>query len=490
MKVLMLLVALACAACAQQQKEERASMASVNMIPWEQALAAEKAAFDQNRQLMMMGVAPEGGFRNDYAYMGDTFDPAKWLQQKGFWQQGFRPGMALPQINASNFEDFVEMATPLAVMGGAALGGSALAGSLGATAAPNALAAGAGLGGASSAGAGGALAGGGAAAGAGLAEEMAALGIANGGIGAGAAGAGAGGGGYLASLDAADAVLGQDMLNMAASQGVDLSPLWSTNVFGAGAASNMGTVGAGGAPAAPSATAAPVASPAAVGGAASATGLPGASSLLGNPQVLGMAGGALLGGMGGGGGPAGTTTSEQGIPDWLMPYVKPALDKYSTDIQNYNVDPYGVMPAAMQEFKNTVGGMYLDPSTNKWLDEYYKLGAERIKGTISPSFGHMQAFGSHSGYNEALSRGLGDFSVGLFGGNYQKERDRQQQMTAAAPSFLQSSSQAAFAPYQGYLNTVGGLGKKTQQPYFEGSDMQNALGGALAGWGLGNLFKT
>jgi hypothetical protein len=142
-------------------------MASTNYIPWEQALAAEKAAFDQNRQLRLMGVAPEGGFRDDFAYMGDTFDPEKWLQQRGFWQQGFRPGMALPQMNASNFEDFVEMATPLAVMAGTAVGGNALFGP------------------------GGMFAGSGAAAG-GLAEEMAALGIADGGA-AGLAGGAAGG---------------------------------------------------------------------------------------------------------------------------------------------------------------------------------------------------------------------------------------------------------------------------------------------------------
>jgi hypothetical protein len=199
-------------------------MASTNYIPWEQALAAEKAAFDQNRQLRLMGVAPEGGFRDDFAYMGDTFDPEKWLQQKGFWQQGFRPGMALPQMNASNFEDFVEMATPLAVMAGTALGGNALFGP------------------------GGMFAGSGAAAG-GLAEEMAALGIADGGAaglaGGAAGGAGAAGSEYLASLDAADAVLGQDMLNLASTQGVDLSPLWNSNVFGAagGAAAASGLGG-------------------------------------------------------------------------------------------------------------------------------------------------------------------------------------------------------------------------------------------------------
>jgi hypothetical protein len=204
--------------------------------------------------------------------------------------------------------------------------------------------------------------------------------------------------------------------------------------------------------------------------------------------LLGMAAGGLAGAAGGGGS-AGTITVEEGIPDWLMPYVKPQLDAYSTQLQNYQTDPYGIMPAAANEFKNTISGMYLDPSTNKWLEEYYKLGAERVKGTVSPSFGHMQAFGSHSGYNEALSRGLADMAVGLYGGAYNKERDRQAQMTSAAPSFLTQQSTAAFAPYNQYLSTVGSLGKKKDQPYWEPSTMQNIMGGAMMGYGLGNIFK-
>jgi hypothetical protein len=204
------------------------------------------------------------------------------------------------------------------------------------------------------------------------------------------------------------------------------------------------------------------------------------------PLLGALAGGAA--GAVGSGGKAGTITVEEGIPDWLMPYLKPTLDRYSTDIQNYNVDPYGVMPAAMEQFKNTISGQYLDPSTNKWLEDYYRLGAERVKGTLSPSFGHMQAFGSHSGYNEALSRGLSDMAVGLYGGAYEKERDRQNSMIAAAPNFLTQSSLSAFAPYQQYLSTVGGLGKKKDQPYYEPSNFQNILGGAMAGYGLGKVF--
>jgi hypothetical protein len=62
-------------------------------------------------------------------------------------------------------------------------------------------------------------------------------------------------------------------------------------------------------------------------------------------------------------------------------------------------------------------------------------------------------------------------------------------MTAAAPNFLQSQSQAAFSPYQNYLSTISGLGRKKEQPFYQPSSMQGILGGAMAGYGLGGLFK-
>jgi hypothetical protein len=239
------------------------------------------------------------------------------------------------------------------------------------------------------------------------------------------------------------------------------------DMFGSGAVYEAGTAG--------------LAAPAAAGA--------GLSGFLSNPAVMGAGAGALLGsGALGGGTQAGTIQTEEGIPDWLMPYVKPQLDKYSTDLQNYQTDPYGVMPAAMQEFKNTVSGMYLDPSTNKYLEDYFRMGSERVKSSLSPTFGHMQAFGAHSGYNEALSKGLGDFATGLYGGAYEKERDRQNQMIAASPQFLAQNTAQTFAPYQNYLSTVGQLGKKKDQPYFE-NPMGNLFGGALAGAGLGSLWK-
>lgn len=272
--------------------------------------------------------------------------------------------------------------------------------------------------------------------------------------------------------------------SLAAGGAAGLGALGSGYFTGETAALPALTGGGGAASIGATAPAVGAASVPAAGGVASAGGL---GSILSNPQALGALGGLALGGLGGSK-QAGTITVEEGIPDWLQPYIKPQLDKYSSLVQNYQTDPYGVMPEAMNQFKDTISGRFLDPSTNKYLEQYFNLGAERVKGSLSPSFGHMQAFGSHSGYNEALSRGLGDLATNLYGGAYEKERDRQNQMIAQAPNFLTGASQSAFAPYQSYLNTVGSLGKKKTEPYFD-NPFGNMLGGAMTGYGLGGLFK-
>jgi hypothetical protein len=368
---------------------------------------------------------------------------------QGWVDSGYRPGDDLPQFNQSGLESAIELGAPLATMAGLAFGGAGIAEGLGATVGANPLAAGGG-----------------------------------GALSSGAVGGGASAGSLMpAAIPESAATLAEWGL-------VETAPgVWS-NV---GNAAAFGGLGAAAAPL-PSASLGATA-PAAGGSAAGTAAGTGAAKatifdkVLGSPQLLGMGAGALLGSMGGGGEPAGTVTTEQGLPDWLKAYAKPALDQYGTQLQNYNVDPYGIMAGAGQQYRDTINGMYLDPSSNKYLQEYFNAGAERVKGTLSPSFGHMQAFGSHTGYNEALAGGLTDLATGIYGPAYESERNRQAAMTASAPSFLEQSSQAAFSPYQGYLNTISGLGSKKEQPFFKQNPLQGILGGAMAGYGLGNIFK-
>jgi len=394
-------------------------------------------------------------------------DEQALLSEKGWWQQGFRPGMDLVRYDGGNLlQAALDVATPIAQTAGVGLSLGAAGGALGLAGFPGVGA---------------------------VPSLSASFGETLSGLGGGAS---AGAGSAAAPASAFEASM-PGSWSAAANQA---SPFG----FGGTLSSNLavapqlaGTFGAGsgGSALAGSPTVSQSGSTLAPAGTGTAGSASGAASVFDNvlssPQLLGMGAGALMGGMGGGSEPAGTTTTETDMPDWLKAYVKPTLDKYSTMVQNYNTDPYGIMPAAMDQFRKTVSGDFLDPSTNKYLEGYFNAGAERLKGTLSPSFGHMQAFGGHAGYNEALSRGLADLSTGLYGQAYENERSRMNSAIGAAPSFLQGASQQQFAPYQGYLSTLGSLkGSKTTQPYFEGSDWQNILGGAMTGWGLGNMFKT
>lgn len=195
--------------------------------------------------------------------------------------------------------------------------------------------------------------------------------------------------------------------------------------------------------------------------------------------------GALLGGATGGSKPAGTVTTTESLPDWLLPYAKKGVEDYSTLLTGSNTDPYGIMSAAADEVKKTLEGFYLDPEKNAALNEYFNAGAERVKGALSPRFGHMQAFGQHSGYNEALARGLGDLALGLYGPEYQKERARQFESVGFAPKFTENWQNLTFSPYDRYLRTIAGLGgKRKDEPYFD-NPFGNIASGALIGAGLG-----
>jgi hypothetical protein len=302
-------------------------------------------------------------------------------------------------------------------------------------------------------------------------------GLTGGGLSGGAAGGAAAGSAAGTGAAGGGALVGGTMVDGAMAGGSGFGAAGGASAGALGAGEIAGSAGGG-------TTAGGVGA-----GTTAGAGASGLSSLMSNPQVLGALGGAAISAFGGGSKPAGNVTVNEGLPDWLMPYAKPALDKYSTEVMNYQTDPYGIMPSAMQEFLKTIQGQYLDPSTNKWLPEYFKLGAERVKGALSPTFGHMQAFGQHSGYNEALSRGLGDLAVGLYGGAYEKERDRQNQMIGGAPNFLTQGSLSKFAPYGSYLSSLSGLGSKKEQPYFD-DPWGRLMGGAMVGSQVGKAFYS
>jgi hypothetical protein len=204
-------------------------------------------------------------------------------------------------------------------------------------------------------------------------------------------------------------------------------------------------------------------------------------------MLIGGLAGGLLGGLGGSK-QAGTTTVTNDVPEWLRPYVTGLLDQAQPLFnQQAQAGPSPVAGAAQGEMLKTIGGNYLDPRTNPYLQETFQQGANQIRGALSPSFGHMQAFGGNSGANQALGRSLGNFATNLYGGNYGQERDRQFGATMGGPGFASGQTESAFAPFNQYSNLLRGWGSQQTQPYFD-NKTGNMLGGAVTGATMGRMF--
>lgn len=171
----------------------------------------------------------------------------------------------------------------------------------------------------------------------------------------------------------------------------------------------------------------------------------------------------------------------------------------------------------------TANGQFLNPQANPYLSQFYDRAAGELEGKLSPSFGHMQAFGGNSGYNLAKSRGLADLGTSIYGGQYNAERDRmhnaqqslqnsytndrQQQMAAAGqigglygnerglqqqasgmvPAFNmgnQLNDWTRFGQFGNLLNGSSiGRTQTTSTPIYE-----NKLGGMFSGAMAGNIF--
>lgn len=257
-----------------------------------------------------------------------------------------------------------------------------------------------------------------------------------------------------------------------------------------------------------------------------------------------------------------TTTTTQ-LPDWAAPYAKTALERANelsqrpyefygnataplTDLQMQGIDlgQYRALTgapdinAARQEYAKTVGGDYLSPATNPYLDATYNRAARAVTdqytNAIAPAqmaqAARARALGN-TGFQESMNQGryalgenLGNLATDIYGGNYNAERGRQTAALGLAPAFgnldyadanallqyggVQQQNQqdqltqaynefqnARMQPYTGlqYLSgilptAVGNQGTSVnQQPYFAPSRSVGALGGGVTGYQLASL---
>lgn len=133
----------------------------------------------------------------------------------------------------------------------------------------------------------------------------------------------------------------------------------------------------------------------------------------------------------------------------------------------YSSNPF-LSPLATNEMAKTIRGDYLNPDSNPYLKQTYDRAAGEIGARLSPSFGHMEAFGQNSGWQNAYGRSLADLGTSLYGGNYNQERNRQYGAMGSVPF-----GNTKFSSTPVYSNPMGGI-------------MSGAMAGGLLG---GKLFN-
>lgn len=239
----------------------------------------------------------------------------------------------------------------------------------------------------------------------------------------------------------------------------------------------------------------------------------------------------------------GSSTTNTTLPKWLLPYAKQFIESYQGEVYddqgNIISRPEGLdqqvaefnptqeaamgnitgMTGGMQNYANlglgqsaaTIGGAYLNPETNPYIDATYDKAAramtDQYQTAIAPSLmASAQQSGNFGGsaMNEimAMSRydlgeNLGNLATSIYGGNYASERDRQLQTLNMLPNTLQ----AGYMPQQTALG-IGAMEQGQEQQVLD-TDYTNALsqtqfpfeilsgyGGALGQAGMGSGKST
>lgn len=188
---------------------------------------------------------------------------------------------------------------------------------------------------------------------------------------------------------------------------------------------------------------------------------------------------------------AGANTAAQGTIAANSPALQAAIDRIQTNI----AAPPAYLTGAREQLGKTIGGDYLDPSTNPHAAGIADLIAKRTQGGYNASFGASGR--SHGGLAALLSsQGVGDALGQFYGNMYEQERGRQQQATMAAPAFhadeytdmnalFPAVSNLAMLPLNA-ANAFGAGVTNVNAPYTTEKTTQKTGGmGGLLGTGLG-----
>ena len=193
------------------------------------------------------------------------------------------------------------------------------------------------------------------------------------------------------------------------------------------------------------------------------------------------------------------------------PYTQQAISQQAAGA----LAPNNLVSQAQGQLGQTIGGNYLDLSTNPYLQSTLNsLTGNALRATNQQFSGDN--FGS-SANQQWLGKNITDATAPYLSNLYQGERSNQLNALNLAPSLqganaaqlgqagasqdaynqaaIQAAQQQYYAPfnllsqYQGLVSGQPGGTTNTQTPYYT-NQAANVLGGGLAGYQLGSMFQS
>ena len=179
-----------------------------------------------------------------------------------------------------------------------------------------------------------------------------------------------------------------------------------------------------------------------------------------------------------------------------------------------------LLGSSQQEIQNILSGQYLDPATNPYLQQTFERAAGDVRSQLGSMFAKGGRYGS-AAMAETAGRRMGDIASQIYGGAYERERQRQLQAAQMAPQLaaldyadigqlaqvgqqreameearladamqrFQFEQQKPYTKLREYLASIGAPTSQqtvSQQPIYRNLGA-NLLGGALGGAQLGSL---
>ena len=220
----------------------------------------------------------------------------------------------------------------------------------------------------------------------------------------------------------------------------------------------------------------------------------------------------------GGGSSGGNTATTQGVTPYAA--AEPALGQIlseATNLYGQGVGATGYVPpsqqtltglagqealgtAAQQQMAATLGGQYLNP----FLSPLLQKTAGDVYTNVAQQFsGAGRTPGSPMMQNQVVSQ-VAQAALPLAFQEYGQERGRQLGLATQIPSLTQTGSQLEniqrqqqLAPLQALQQYAGlatpiasGFPTTTAQSQTQANPFSTALGGGLAGYGIGSMFPT